>query len=108
MSILMIHRKSVVFSGLRAAVIWLRVDNLVCVFSAQSVISLTGVTPERMFNDHVAAVKAIAWCPWKPNLLSSGGGSMDHHLRFWNVYTGTLVKAVDVEQQVSLYDPTIN
>jgi WD40 repeat protein len=26
---------------------------------------------------HVAAVKAIAWCPWQRNLLASGGGTAD-------------------------------
>ena len=26
---------------------------------------------------HLAAVKAIAWCPWQRNLLASGGGTAD-------------------------------
>uniref|UniRef100_A0A5K3F940 WD_REPEATS_REGION domain-containing protein n=1 Tax=Mesocestoides corti TaxID=53468 RepID=A0A5K3F940_MESCO len=76
-------------------------DNLVCVFSANEVTKLSGVRPEHMFNDHLAAVKAIAWCPWKPSLLSTGGGTADHHLRFWNVCSGSSVRAVDVETQVS-------
>lgn len=29
---------------------------------------------------HTAAVKAIAWCPWQLNLLSSGGGSNDRRM----------------------------
>nr|VZI11811.1 unnamed protein product [Spirometra erinaceieuropaei] len=76
-------------------------DNLVCVFSATDVCQMTGVQPVHTFSDHTAAVKAVAWCPWKANLLSTGGGTADHHLRFWNVGSGTSVRAVNVETQVS-------
>uniref|UniRef100_A0A0X3Q0A4 CDC20/Fizzy WD40 domain-containing protein n=1 Tax=Schistocephalus solidus TaxID=70667 RepID=A0A0X3Q0A4_SCHSO len=76
-------------------------DNLVCVFSATDVCQMTGVQPVHTFADHTAAVKAVAWCPWKPSLLSTGGGTADHHLRFWNVGSGSSVRAVDVETQVS-------
>ena len=48
-----------------------------------------------------AAVKALAWCPWQPSLLASGGGSADHHVRFWNAATGACVSSVDVQSQVS-------
>lgn len=30
------------------------------------------------------AVKALQWCPWKSNLLVSGGGSKDQQIVFWN------------------------
>ena len=33
---------------------------------------------------HVGAVKALSWCPWKTNLLASGGGSKDHKIMFLN------------------------
>jgi cell division cycle protein 20 (cofactor of APC complex) len=33
---------------------------------------------------HRAAVKAIAWCPWAPNLLATGGGTNDGAVHFWN------------------------
>lgn len=38
--------------------------------------------------DHIAAVKALAWCPWQPRLLATGGGTADRKLRFWNTQTG--------------------
>lgn len=76
-------------------------DNLVCVYSASEVLpKKIGAVYEHMFNDHLAAVKAVAWCPWKPSLLCTGGGTTDHHLRFWNVCTGSSVRAIDVETQV--------
>lgn len=34
--------------------------------------------------EHRSAVKAIAWCPWKSNLLASGGGCQDRRIILWN------------------------
>uniref|UniRef100_A0A2N9GLL1 CDC20/Fizzy WD40 domain-containing protein n=1 Tax=Fagus sylvatica TaxID=28930 RepID=A0A2N9GLL1_FAGSY len=31
------------------------------------------------FNDHSAAVKALAWCPYQSDVLASGGGTKDGH-----------------------------
>ena len=31
--------------------------------------------------------RALAWCPWQDNLLASGGGTADRHIRFWNTQT---------------------
>jgi len=39
------------------------------------------------FNDHTAAVKAIAWSPHCHGLLASGGGTADRKIRFWNTLT---------------------
>jgi len=36
------------------------------------------------FDDHKAAVKAIAWSPHCQGLLASGGGTADRKIRFWN------------------------
>lgn len=33
---------------------------------------------------HSGAVKAIQWCPWRGNLLATGGGSHDHKTILWN------------------------
>ncbi|KAK2142445.1 hypothetical protein LSH36_953g00055, partial [Paralvinella palmiformis] len=43
---------------------------------------------------------ALAWCPWQPHLLASGGGTADRHIRFWNCNTGTCVQSVDTSSQV--------
>ena len=77
-------------------------DNLVCIYSGNEVFGPSGGKPIHILNEHVAAVKAIAWCPWKPTLLATGGGTRDHHLRFWNACSGTCVRGVDVENQVGL------
>lgn len=56
--------------------------------------------PRMRLTEHSAAVKAVAWCPWQSNLLASGGGTADRHLRFWNSVTGTCVNSVDTKSQV--------
>ena len=45
-------------------------------------------------------LQAVSWCPWQPNVLASGGGTADRHIRFWNVSTGTCLNAVDTKSQV--------
>ncbi|CAG4930584.1 unnamed protein product [Colias eurytheme] len=52
------------------------------------------------FNQHQAAVKGLAWCPWNNGLLASGGGTADRTLRIWNVKTGTNLATVDTKSQV--------
>jgi cell division cycle protein 20 (cofactor of APC complex) len=52
------------------------------------------------FHHHTAAVKALAWCPFLPNVLASGGGTADRTIRFWNTQTGTLLNTVDTKSQV--------
>lgn len=39
-------------------------------------------------NQHNAAVKAVAWCPWQPHVLASGGGTADRTIRLWNCNNG--------------------
>lgn len=52
------------------------------------------------FTAHQAAVKALAWCPWQPHMLVSGGGTADRHIRFWNCNTGSCTNAIDTRSQV--------
>ena len=47
--------------------------------------------PVFAFSHHKAAVKAIDWCPWKSNLLVSGGGTNDRFIRFWDTSHGTCI-----------------
>jgi cell division cycle protein 20 (cofactor of APC complex) len=51
-------------------------------------------------DQHQAAVKALAWCPWQSNLLASGGGTADRRMIFWNASTGAMVNSVDTKSQV--------
>ncbi|MBN3298593.1 cell division cycle protein 20 homolog [Amia ocellicauda] len=58
-------------------------------------------SPLHTFTQHQGAVKALAWCPWQPNILASGGGTSDRHIRIWNANTGSCLHAVDTQSQVS-------
>ena len=75
-------------------------DSLLCLWdNAQS--GLTRQRPLYTRNDHKAAVKALAWCPWERNLLASGGGTADRTIKFWNSSNGALLNSVDTGSQVS-------
>lgn len=73
-------------------------DNTVCVWDNRHTSSEW--TPRYQFDHHVAAVKALAWCPWQTGLLATGGGTADRHLRFWNTSSGTCVNSIDTHSQV--------
>ncbi|KFG66460.1 WD domain, G-beta repeat-containing protein [Toxoplasma gondii RUB] len=59
-------------------------------------------TPLFAYEEHSAAVKAVAWSPHASGLLASGGGTADRHVRFWNtnVATTSSVHRFDVGCQV--------
>ncbi|KAF4032978.1 WD domain G-beta repeat [Phytophthora infestans] len=78
-------------------------DNKLLIWNVQSVSSsLRGDTtmPLARFNEHSAAVKAIAWSPHQHGLLASGGGTADRCIRFWNTQTLTALPFVDTGSQV--------
>ncbi|CAG8549524.1 4862_t:CDS:2 [Ambispora gerdemannii] len=60
----------------------------------------TQTVPLHKWKHHTAAVKAIAWSPHSHGILSSGGGSQDKHIRFWNTITGEALDSHDTESQV--------
>lgn len=60
--------------------------------------------PVHRFEDHTAAVKAVAWSPHQAGLLASGGGTADRHIRFWNASTGLPLHKIDTGSQVCLSD----
>uniref|UniRef100_A0A663MEY3 Cell division cycle protein 20 homolog n=1 Tax=Athene cunicularia TaxID=194338 RepID=A0A663MEY3_ATHCN len=45
--------------------------------------------PLHTFTQHQGAVKAVSWCPWQSNVLATGGGTSDRHIRIWNVCSGS-------------------
>jgi cell division cycle protein 20 (cofactor of APC complex) len=47
-----------------------------------------------------AAVKALAWCPFERNILATGAGTADRHIRFYNSLTGSCINQVDTGSQV--------
>lgn len=58
------------------------------------------VAPVFTLTEHVAAVKALAWCPWQRNTVASGGGSADRCIKFWNAGTGACMSSIDTGSQV--------
>lgn len=50
---------------------------------------------------HSAAVKAIAFAPWKPSLLATGGGSNDRAIHFYHAPSGACLATINVFAQVT-------
>ncbi|XP_043941343.1 cell division cycle protein 20 homolog [Protopterus annectens] len=74
-------------------------DNLVNIWPAAS--GDNGeFQPVHTFTQHQGAVKAVAWCPWQANVLATGGGTSDRHIRIWNVSSGSCLNSVDTQSQV--------
>ncbi|KAJ3554356.1 hypothetical protein NP233_g12439 [Leucocoprinus birnbaumii] len=51
--------------------------------------------------NHTAAVKALAWCPWQPSLLASGGGTNDSTINIWNSTTGARLHTLATPSQIT-------
>uniref|UniRef100_A0A3Q4HRU4 Cell division cycle 20 homolog n=1 Tax=Neolamprologus brichardi TaxID=32507 RepID=A0A3Q4HRU4_NEOBR len=77
-------------------------DNLVCIWPrAQEGSAGNDSQLIRCWSEHQGAVKALAWCPWQPNILASGGGTSDRHIRIWNVNSGSCISSLDTQSQIS-------
>ncbi|KAL8928843.1 MAG: hypothetical protein Q9208_001621 [Pyrenodesmia sp. 3 TL-2023] len=50
---------------------------------------------------HTAAIKAIAFCPWQPGLLATGGGSNDRAIHFYHTFSGACLATISVQAQVT-------
>ncbi|KAL4189436.1 hypothetical protein AMTRI_Chr08g165400 [Amborella trichopoda] len=66
------------------------------------VIANSSNSPLHKIEDHLAAAKALAWCPFQSNLLASGGGGADRSINFWNTHTGACLKSVDTGKFLEL------
>jgi len=77
-------------------------DNILNLWDDRYTSSANGVCDQPLLRleQHRAAVKALAWCPWQRHLLASGGGTADRMIRFWNSSTGACLNAVDTHSQV--------
>jgi meiosis-specific APC/C activator protein AMA1 len=51
--------------------------------------------------EHRAAVKAIAFCPWREGLLATGGGSNDKCIHFYHTTSGAALATIAVSAQVT-------
>lgn len=52
------------------------------------------------FDDHTAAIKAIAWSPHTRGRLASGGGTADKTIKFWNAISGAAISSHNTGAQV--------
>lgn len=75
-------------------------DNMLYVWPVIAGQNHSHTQPLYTLNQHQAAVKALAWCPWQNNILASGGGTADRTIRFWNCNTGACLNTVDTKSQV--------
>jgi cell division cycle 20, cofactor of APC complex len=68
--------------------------------NAVGVWRLGSVRPKEKFEKHTAAVRALAWCPWKRGVLATGGGTKDKSIKAWDVERGCMLSSVDSGSQV--------
>jgi len=69
-------------------------DNTIRIWRAGSPLSTM------VLKGHNSAIKAMDWCPWRTNILATGGGTKDKTIRFWDTVTGNCLEKVEVESQV--------
>lgn len=74
-------------------------DNIINIWNND--VGSNQTAPIHQLTDHQAGVKAVAWCPWKSQVLASGGGSACRKLMIWNCATGAKLCETDTENQVS-------
>ena len=57
--------------------------------------------PSKVFSEHCAAVKALAWCPHDRHVLATGGGTADRCIKLWNASRGgDALNSIDTGSQV--------
>ena len=76
-------------------------DNILNIWASQQQGLHTGPSPLHSLTSHMAAVKAVAWCPWQSNILASGGGTADQTVKIWNTSNGSMLSSTDTMSQVS-------
>ena len=60
-----------------------------------------GGGPRLVLESHTAAVKGLAWCPYRRDQLASGGGTADRCIKLWDACSGRVVNSVSTANQVS-------
>ena len=51
-------------------------------------------------NFHNAAVKAMAWCPWKRHVLATGGGIKDRSIKIYSCDSNKILRNINTGSQV--------
>ena len=75
-------------------------DNLLCLWDARYATQERAQAPRIKAAEHLAAVKALAWCPHQRNVLATGGGTADRTIKMWNAANGAILNSVDTGSQV--------
>ncbi|XP_057849527.2 cell division cycle 20.2, cofactor of APC complex [Cryptomeria japonica] len=75
-------------------------DNILHIWDVSLMSSSGGSKYLHRLDQHQAAVKALAWCPYAANILASGGGTADRCIKLWNTQSGQCVMSLDTESQV--------
>lgn len=71
-------------------------DNKVLIWDLRSIETVMNV-----HRHHSGAVKAIKWCPWRSNVLATGGGNKDRQVILWNSLANEVEERLDVKSQVT-------
>ncbi|KAJ3274090.1 ubiquitin-protein transferase activating protein [Terramyces sp. JEL0728] len=56
--------------------------------------------PRLVIKSHTSAVRALAWCPWSPHILATGGGLDDGTIQIHNTVSGKLYQKFESGSQI--------
>lgn len=73
-------------------------DNLIYIWESSKMSSSNFLY---CFNEHRAAVKALAWCPYQSDVLASGGGTDCGCIKIWSTLNGSCINSTDTKAQVN-------
>jgi len=78
-------------------------DRTVCVWDASCYHGngLSNRVGDVVLREHVGAVKALGWCPFRRNVLATGAGLGDGTIKMWNTATGSLLSSTETGSPVS-------
>lgn len=58
------------------------------------------ITPLVNFQEHQAAIRALAFSPTSPNIIVTGGGTSDKTIKMWDINSGDTIYSIDTGSQV--------
>ncbi|PAV91279.1 hypothetical protein WR25_16832 [Diploscapter pachys] len=65
-------------------------------------IKMSNPTPLYTLTDHTSQVRCVKWCPFKTEVLASGGGKQDGTVKLWSIQDcGKCIKSVAINSGVS-------
>lgn len=58
------------------------------------------IVPLVNFQEHQAAIRALAFSPTSQNIIVTGGGTSDKTIKMWDINTGEIINSIDTGSQV--------